>query len=210
MKNKRIILTIILLIIPFIGYYLIRKLGLEFNLNLNMEYVVGLVAILSGITGIVMSITSSRQASLDAIKEYYQQGDSENYVKARGFISSKNNLKGIDDQKQVSDIVNFYELWGLLNSKKYLPIWVFGGVSGIRVVEMYIRLTNLIMSVRDGTIDSSGKKPINPFYGKQFEELAYRIYRKYKKNFDLTNFEEKFAEAFEEFKLQANKKKGIF
>lgn len=188
------------LAIPFVGYFLITYAELNTYAK-NIEAVVGIIAILSGITGIIMGVASARQASLAAVKDYYQQGDSDKYVIARRYMTDNHDLKTIEDYNQVADIMNFYELWGLLNRKNYLPIWVFGGVSGVRVVEMYVNLTDLINVVRKGELGEG--KSENPFYAKQFEELAYRIYRQYQNNFKHTNFDEKYKDRFKEFKNNA-------
>lgn len=198
---------ILWLAIPFVGYFLITYAELD-SYSKNIEAVVGIIAILSGITGILMGLASARQASLAAVKEYYQQGDSEQYVIARRYMTDNHDLKTIEDYNNVADIMNFYELWGLLNRKNYLPIWVFGGVSGIRVVEMYVNLYDLINAVRKGELGEG--KSENPFYAKQFEELAYRIYRQYQSNFKHTNFEEKYKDKFKEFKKNAGITSTLF
>lgn len=195
MKKTKVISLILTLIIPIIGYYYLKIEYINLYNILNIENVVGIVAILSGITGIIMGIGSMRQASLDAIKDYFQQGDNPEHVKAREFISkNKNNLD--EDSVEVKKIVNFYQLWGILNRKRYLPLWVFSGASGIRVVELYINIEKIIIK----------KRQINPYYGQEFEWLSYRIYRKYKKNFLNAYLVNEYTDCWCEFCRNANKR----
>ncbi|HHX61354.1 MAG TPA: hypothetical protein GX707_11690 [Epulopiscium sp.] len=172
MSRKRIITIIILVIIPFVGYYYLKNNIISVGLLFNIENLVGVIAILSGITGIVIGFSSSRQASLDAVKDYFQQGDEESYVKARTNILE---TKSIDkmEKTEVGKVCNFFHFWGLMNRKKYLPIWVFEGSSGLQVVKLYIKLQTTIKE----------KRKLNQFYAIEFEKLARRIYRKYNQNF---------------------------
>lgn len=75
MNRKKIFSFIFLMVAPFVSYFyfIINPNSLIGFFSINN--LVGIVAILSGLTGIVMGIASARQASLDAVKEYFQQGD---------------------------------------------------------------------------------------------------------------------------------------
>ncbi len=152
--------------------YILRNGSGNLNKLLILDNVVGVVAILSGIAGILIGVAGMRQANLDAVKEYFQQGDNSDYVKARRNISSSESSTFKDED--VAEVCNFFHMWGLLNRKRYLPMWVFEGSSGIRVVELYIKLYGAIKKRRERD---------NTFYAEEFEYLAYRIYGKYKKNF---------------------------
>lgn len=195
MSRKKIMAIIFLIITPFISYFYLLNIHNTMLSFLNINNLVGIVAILSGVTGIVMSIASARQASLDAVKEYFQQGDEESYYEARSRIlnSKKNKQIKFSD---VSKVCNFFHFWGLMNRHRYLPIWVFDGSSGLQVVKLYMKLKPNIYIKREK----------NKFYAVEFEFLAYRIYRKYKKNFEDLSAEE-WNYLFEKFKIDFNNSK---
>ena len=165
MNRKRIVAIILLVIGPIMSYYYIKKYDYVSSF-FSMNNIVGIVAILSGITGIIMGISSSRQASLEAVKHYFQQGDEDAYSQARKNIFSAKDSKDIDD-KDVSKVCNFFHFWGLMNRQNYLPIWVFDGSSGLQIVKLFITLDPLIQKKREE----------NKFYAIEFEKLAYRIYK---------------------------------
>lgn len=193
MYKRKIIVIILLTVIPMVSYYYLHN-NTEFILSFcSINNLVGIVAIFSGITGIIMGLASARQASLDAVKEYFQQGDEDSYSEARkNILEAKNNdeIKSSD----VNKICNFFHFWGLMNKKYYLPIWVFDGSSGLQIVKQYMKLKPLIIE----------KRKKNRFYAIEFEHLSYRIYKKYKKNF--SDLDEEWQERFEEFKVEAYKK----
>ncbi|MCC5912486.1 MAG: hypothetical protein JJT76_18870 [Clostridiaceae bacterium] len=173
MSRKKVLAIIFSTIAPFISYfYYFNKSNVLIGF-FSINNLVGVVAILSGLTGIVMGIASSRQANLDAVKEYFQQGDEDSYSEARGRILKAENVDQIESS-DVSKICNFFHFWGLMNRQRYLPIWVFEGSSGLQIVKLYMKLKPIIIK----------KRKNNKFYAVEFELLAYRIYKKYKMNFD--------------------------
>lgn len=168
-RNNRIVTITLIAVAVFGGYIYSISMGEKPLGAFNMNDVVGVVAILSGIAGIVMGIASARQASLEAVKEYFQQGDEDAYVEARRRIF---NEKGTITEADLSKVANFFHFWGLMNRKGYLPIWVFEGSSGIQIVKLYQKLEPNILEKRCNNI----------FYAVEFELLVKRISKKYKKN----------------------------
>jgi len=147
---KKAICIILSIIIPILSYYYIKSLNINFESVINIENVVGIVAILSGVSGIIIGTASVRQANLIAVKEYFEQGDNSEHISARKYIADNKN-KIYESKIEVSQIINFFQMWGLLNRKKYLPIWVFSGASRIRVVELYINLENIKRILKNQT-----------------------------------------------------------
>lgn len=66
---------------------------------------------------------------------------------------------------------DFFQMWGLLQGKGFLPIWVFETASGYSIIKMYEAITDIVAQMRAS----------NPFYAAQFENLCLRINAKYKK-----------------------------
>lgn len=77
---------------------------------------------------------------------------------------------------KAAPILNFYQQWGLLNRKDFLPRWVFEGASGIRVVEMTIQLSS---HIGKGRTDNEHSLIQNLYSAEAFEYLAKHIYNKY-------------------------------
>lgn len=160
-----IVLSIMLAIINM----LITKVGIDI---LNLQNVVNIVAIISGVSGVIMGLTSFKMANLDAVKEYFQQGDSDDFIKAR-----KNVYKTAEEKRKIekhnenaAKVISFFHFWGLMVKKKYLPIWVFEDASGFAVVKLYRILEPHIKE----------RRADNPYYAKHFEWLANEIKKRYK------------------------------
>ena len=68
-------------------------------------------------------------------------------------------------------VISFFQRWGLLQRKGFLPVWVFETASGYSVIKLYEAVEDIVENRRDS----------NPFYGVEFEELCQRIKKKYKK-----------------------------
>lgn len=66
---------------------------------------------------------------------------------------------------------NFFQMWGLLQSKGFLPMWVFETASGYSIIKLHESVEDILKDRRE----------TNPFYGMQFTHLCERIARKYKK-----------------------------
>lgn len=136
----------------------------------KIKDVVNIVAILSGISGILVGAASIRISNLGAVKEYFQQGDTAEFIEARRKIYSKidRNIKIDKNDVDAASIVSFFHFWGLMVKKKYLPIWVFESSSGQAVVRLYEGLHSMIMERRKD----------NPMYGEYFEWLYKKVKRR--------------------------------
>lgn len=70
-----------------------------------------------------------------------------------------------------SRAADFFQMWGLLQYKGFLPIWVFETASGYSIIKMYEAIDDIMKANRRS----------NPFYGGHFRDLCIRIEAKYKK-----------------------------
>lgn len=73
--------------------------------------------------------------------------------------------------KAASRVANFYQMWGLLQSRNFLPIWVFDTTSGYNIIKLYQAMADII----------DRKREENMLYAGHFEDLCRRIYAKYHK-----------------------------
>ncbi|MCG7337164.1 hypothetical protein MHZ95_18045 [Sporosarcina sp. ACRSM] len=139
--------------------------------KIQLATIVGMSAIASGVTGVVMSLASKRVANFEAIREYFQQGDTQEMIQNRGKIYDLENEKGNIDQTAAAEICGFFHFWGMMVSKGYLPIWIFKSSSGYSVVKLFYLLQPYIQERRMTT---------NKYYAEGFEQLAKKIKKKYK------------------------------
>jgi len=163
-----------------------------------LQLIVSLVAIISGVSGVVIGLSSLRSAQLDSIRDYFSSGDSKEYSYARSIIYRygehiENNgvnvyskdfkmkhydiqgndveLTKLDVIKAVSFVSNFFHQWGLLAKNRYLPIWVFESASGVAVYRLFEYSREIIDEYR---------KTKNPFYAENFEWLYNKIKKTYR------------------------------
>ncbi len=89
-------------------------------------------------------------------------------------IDGKENILFPTSKKEIleaADITaNFFQMWGLLQYKGFLPIWVFETSSGYNILKLHEGIEDIINFERRS----------NPFYAGQFTNLCYRIYDKNK------------------------------
>lgn len=77
--------------------------------------------------------------------------------------------------KAASRVANFYQTWGLLQSRNFLPIWVFDTTSGYNIIKLYQSMSDII----------DRKREANMLYAAHFEDLCKRVYAKYHKVINL-------------------------
>ena len=162
--------------------------------------IVGIVAIISGMGSFLVGISSIFTTSLDNVREYFSTGDEiadarhalYNYrnIKIKfgksvydndfdEWLSANINKDDkdfyIESKEQIfkaaSQVANFYQMWGLLQYRNFLPIWVFDTTSGYNMIRLYQAVADVI----------EHKREANPLYASHFEGLCQRINVKYKK-----------------------------
>jgi len=136
----------ILLVILLLGFAVFQMLDLE------KLAAVALAGFITVSTWLYVQYRASEQVKWEAIRLYYGEGDSDSLVKARKCIGPKENNETTDEPKPgnlqsrndavksrddaASKLVNFFEKWGRLVEKGYLPLWVFDGPSGDMAANM--------------------------------------------------------------------------
>ena len=100
-------------------------------------------------------------------------GDFDEWVKEN--IASDDTVLYVTNKKEIlsaaSLVTNFFQMWGLLQYKGFLPIWVFETASGYSIIKLYEAVEDIVRE----------KRSSNPFYAGQFRELCVRINAKYRK-----------------------------
>lgn len=141
--------------------------------NQVLQAIVNIIAIISGIGGIIIGVASFRISSLEAVKEYFSQGDTAEMKERRKYIYDKvkNGEKIGPNDLNASVVCSYFHFWGLMVKKRYLPIWIFESASGTQVLRLYRYLEEHIEE----------KRKENPFYAEYFEWLAKKIEKKYGK-----------------------------
>lgn len=165
-----------------IGAYILASISILFALwfvwdelvNLSdsstLSLMVGISAIASGVSGVIMSLASKRTAIFEAVREYYQQGDTAEMIACRHKVYAAENGETELDKKAASEICSFFNFWGMMVRRGFLPMWVFASASGPSVVRLYEILEPYILERRDTN---------NQLYAMEFEVLVKRIRRKY-------------------------------
>ena len=167
----------------------------------NMESIVGIVAIISGMGSMLVGVSSMFTTSLDNVREYFATGEDPEITDARHVLYNYRNLKikygktiadedfdewvasnltekdknfYVENKAQVakasSRVLNFYQMWGLLQYRNFLPIWVFDTTSGYNMIRLYEATVDIIQE----------KRKSNRLYAGHFEELCKRVNKKYR------------------------------
>lgn len=161
--------------------------------------IVGIVAIVSGVGSLFVGVASMFSTSLDNVREYYATGDAKELCDARHVLYNYRYIrmkyeKSIYDEdfnewaKEIKDkeikpttkeevfaaaviTFDFFQMWGLLQSKGFLPMWVFETASGYSIIKLCEACEDILRE----------SCATNPFYAGQFKALCIRIDRKYRK-----------------------------
>ncbi|OCA88929.1 DUF4760 domain-containing protein [Pseudobacillus wudalianchiensis] len=171
MNRKRMIAYSLTTLGTTLAFLFVNKAGINAERFLDLNNLVGLAAIASGISGILMNLSSKKVATFEAIREYFQQGDTEQMIANRQRVyATEDGVTPLDIQS-ASEICSFFHFWGMMVRKGYLPIWIFNSASGPSIVRLYHLLLPYINERRASN---------NHYYAKEFEYLSKRIQREYK------------------------------
>ena len=144
-----------------------------------VEYAAIVAAIASGGAVVLTFFFSVRHSyrtmKMQAIIQYYQQGDNSNEAEARSAVLEpgfERNVFRVPEYEAAAErVCRFFHLWGLTVRKGYLPLWVFDSVSGERVVQLTQVLSHFILTRRS-------KYRYSRRYGEHFLWLSEAIQRK--------------------------------
>jgi hypothetical protein len=168
--NKRMISYILISISTLLSLLYFDKELIKLSSKLNLTTLVAIAAIASGVSGVLMSLSSKRVATFEAIREYFQQGDTPEMIASRNKIYDSEKNGTPLDVKAASEICSFFHFWGMMVEKGFLPIWIFKSASGPSIVRLYYILLPYIEERRANN---------NKHYGEGFVYLVGKIERKY-------------------------------
>lgn len=105
---------------------------------MTIELCLSVIVAVTGIFGTAISILGVVNNRFLAIRQYMAG------VEAPEFIKARNNIRQIKDSSLISvdsieaaQLVNYFDHWGLLAKKHYLPLWVFNSGSGDGIIYYY-------------------------------------------------------------------------
>lgn len=137
---------------------------------MTIELCLSIIGAVTGIVGIIISILGVFHNRFIAIHQYMEALETPDFIKARTSIYNTDPSQISIDNKEASQIVNFFHHWGLLAKKRYLPMWVFDSGSGAGVIRYYELTQDYIMEMRKHHSDST--------YASNFEWLYHELQRR--------------------------------
>jgi hypothetical protein len=137
LQNKKGIAFILLSICTILSATFFYEEIASLKGKLELSLLVGVAAIASGVSGVLMSLSSRKGAIFEAIREYYQQGDTAEMIENRTKIYATEDGQTPLDTKAASEICAFFHFWGMMVRKGYLPLWIFQSASGPSVVRLF-------------------------------------------------------------------------
>ena len=133
---------------------------------MTIELCLSVIGAVTGIVGTAISILGVANNRFLAIREYMAG------VEAPEFIKARTAIRNIEDSSQISldnieaaQLVNFFDHWGLLAKKHYLPLWVFNSGSGDGIIDYYNKVFVYITKRRAN----------RSTYASNFEWLYYKL-----------------------------------
>ena len=127
-KNKTYFFVVIsfVCIVFIVGFHILdgRNITLfdpiiEYIKQYHIKDVVNIVAILSGISAILVGVASIRISNLGAVKEYFQQGDNKEYTTARHNFPPCSCGWWLVDGLQVPVVMRFFHRSAFLQTVPY-------------------------------------------------------------------------------------------
>ena len=142
--------------------------------------IIGIIGVITGVSGMIVSIRSFYHNRIDALNMYFSYARDSDFIKGRRLVYNLEHNVVIDESCDeiisitLACLMNAYQHWGMLLKHKQLPFWIFynrkTGVtaSGIAVIRTYNKLRP--------TIDYYRNK--NPKYADSYTYLYDRIVKK--------------------------------
>ncbi len=118
------------------------------------ELIFGIVGLITGCLGVIISILSYRHNKIDALNNYFTYDRDIDFIKGRNIANNLKEKIAEDENYYISLVVNTYHHWGLLVKHHQLPFWVFYDkkygitASGIAIIKNYKKLEHLISERR--------------------------------------------------------------
>lgn len=125
-----------------------------------------IVGACAGLTGMVFGIISIKHNRYLAVNAYMSGIEKKEFVAARSHVYNTKEPLTIQDE-QAAEVINFFQHWGLMARKKYLPMWVFESGAGAGVIRLYRVTEQCILDKRKANNDNT--------YASDFEWLYHKL-----------------------------------
>lgn len=171
MTNKKSVGFVLLSLSILLSVFFFQSTLVDLSSKVNLSILVGIAAIASGVSGVLMSWSSKKVATFEAIREYYQQGDTPSMIENRTKVYATEDGVTPLDIHAAAELCAFFHFWGMMVRKGFLPIWIFKSASGPSIVRLYRLLESYVLERR---------RTNNHYYAKDFEYLVVKIENRYK------------------------------
>lgn len=105
-----------------------------------------LITLVISVIALIFSIISFFQSRASVVCDFFRQGDSKEMKNDRYAIYQIYNTetnaelilaKLLENKKQVSNVISFYDSWSLMVKKHYLPKWTFQASSKFVAIKIF-------------------------------------------------------------------------
>lgn len=143
------------------------------NMISYIALISSVVSMITAIFGVGLGLISIKRNKSIAIHEFLSKMESEDFISARESVYNNNNIIDIAElikDKNMSIVVNFFQHWGFLTRKGYLPLWAFDNGARPGVIRLYEKTEKFIQERRKLHKDEK--------YADQFEWLYVNLSKK--------------------------------
>lgn len=114
-----------------------------------VDKVLTIISICISLSAFALSLFSFSQSRASIVKDFFTQGDSGEMKKYRKVVydiyNQYNHTELILDElkthsDEVSQVVSFYDFWGLMVKRRYLPKWAFQASSRYTAINIYNKI----------------------------------------------------------------------
>lgn len=145
---------------------------------MESSIIFSIIGVITGSAGMIIGIIGIIHNRFLAVHNFFTSMEDQDFISARHYIYNRTEPFFVDDvdaAQNAAMIINFFQHWGLLSRKHYLPMWVFDSGSGAGTIRLYELTKNFIIQMR--------KKNNDPTYADEFERLyMFLLKRKNKKS----------------------------
>lgn len=114
---------------------------------MTIELCLSVIGAVTGIVGTAISIFGVVNNRFLAIRQYMEGVEAPEFIKARNTIRNSSQISV--DSIEAAQLVNYFDHWGLLAKKHYLPLWVFNSGSGDGIIDYYKKVFVYITKRRE-------------------------------------------------------------
>ncbi len=122
-----------------------------------LETISTIITLIISIIALIFSIISFFQSRSAVVRDFFHQGDSAEMKKDRKAIYDIDNAKLdkqktldmlIEHEREVTNVISFFDFWSLMVKKHYLPKWTFQASSKFVAIKMFDIIKPYIMHRR--------------------------------------------------------------